>query len=286
VAGNSQVSGLSIYALDTLTSTVKYPIITANMAWESLVKNLNQSGTFYRIKQPAKVTTAAALLTEYSNIPTAREEGEFYTNIWAYRPLTGDFPPVVRSIEFVRIAGDADMLNELVEKSDYLLHLWGRVDRPAADLRELTLSNWEAIEDAGGLPMFFGTIRQDVYQTFLEDEANHTNYFLPDAPADLEAGNYVAVSGLPETTGDMQQLLWQKITVYPPQPEAVQQPTVVAIQTINIGSAKLVYLPQPASITGLSDNLFIPAWEFAGEANNGADVTVWVTAVSPAFVAD
>jgi hypothetical protein len=285
VAGNGQVSDVSIYPLDTLTPAGDFPIMTASMAWEALEKDLNQSGIFYRVKQPAVETTAVASPIEYSKFPSVQQEGEFYTNIWAYRPLSGDFPPVVRSIEFVRIAGDADMLNELVEKSDYLLHLWGRVDRPAAGLRELTLSNWEAIEDAGGLPMFFGTIRQDGYQTFLEDEANHTNYFLPDAPAELEAGNYVAVSGLPETTGDMEQLLWQKITVYPPQPGAVPQPTVAAIQTINIGSVKLVYLPQPASVTGLSDNLFIPAWEFAGVADNGAYVTVWVTAVSPEYIA-
>ena len=177
------------------------------------------------------------------------------------------------------------MLNELVEKSDYLLHLWGRVDRPAAGLRELTLSNWEVIEDAGGLPMFFGTIRQDGYQTFLVDEANDTSYFIPDAPADLEAGNYVAVSGLPEAAGIIDQLLWQKITVYPPQPEATPQPTAVPMQTVTIDSVKLVYLPQPASVTGLTDNLFIPAWEFAGVADNGARVTVWVTAVSPEFFA-
>jgi hypothetical protein len=287
VAGNGQVSDVSIYPLDTLTPAGKYPIMTANMAWASLEKNLNQSGIFYRIKQPAVETTAAASPIEYSRIPYVREQADLYTNIWAYRPLTGDFPPIVRSSEFVRITGDADMLNELVEQSDYLLHLRGRVSRPAAGLRELTLSNWEAKEDASGVPMFFGIMKQDGEQTILMDADNGTDYLLFDAPAALAAGDYVAVSGLPETTGGMeQQLLWQKITVYPPQPEAVPQPTPVPIQTINIDSVKLVYLPQPASVTGLSENLFIPAWEFAGVADNGADVTVWVTAVLPVYIAE
>ncbi len=285
VAGNGQVSGMFIYTLDTLTPAGEYPIMTSNMAWASLEKNLNQPGTFYRIKQPVLETTAVAFPTEYSNIPPAKEQGEFYTNIWAYRPLTGDFPPIVRSSDFFHVKGDVAMLNELVEQSDFLLHLWGKVDEPVAGLRELALSRWEAIEDAGGLPMFFGTIQQDGNQTFLVDEDNRTKYLLSSAPADLESGDYAAVSGPSEKGDNMNQLLWQKITVYPPQPEVAQQPTDVPIQTITIDSAKLVYIPQPASVSGLADNLYIPAWEFSGVADNGALVTVWVTAVKPEFFA-
>ena len=286
VAGNGEVSGMSIHVLDTLTPAGEYPIMTANTAWESLEKNPNQSGTFYRIEQPQGEPTAVASPIEYSNIPPSRRKGEFYTNIWAYRPLAGDFPLIVRSSDFIRIAGDVDLLAELVEQSDNLLHLWGTVDRPAPGLRELALDQWEVIEDAGGLPMFFGKIEHDGNQTLLVDEANQNNYVLPDAPSDLRAGDYAAVSGWPETASDVDRLLWQNITVYPPQHAAAPQPTAVPIQAVTVDSVKLVYLPQPASVTGLADNLFVPAWEFAGEADNGAQVTAWVAAISAELTAD
>jgi hypothetical protein len=118
------------------------------------------------------------------------------------------------------------------------------------------------------------------------DEANRANYLLPDAPLELNVGDYAAVSGLPNMDGDMNHLLWQKITVYPPQPEAEPRPTAEPIQTVTIDSVKLVYLPQPASLSGLNENLFIPAWEFAGTADNGTEVTAWVTAILPDFLAN
>ena len=76
VAGNGQVSDVSIYPLDTLTPAGDFPIMTASMAWESLEKDLNQSGIFYRIKQPAVETTAVASPIEYSKFPSVQQGGE------------------------------------------------------------------------------------------------------------------------------------------------------------------------------------------------------------------
>jgi hypothetical protein len=75
-------------------------------------------------------------------------------------------------------------------------------------------------------------------------------------------------------------LVWQSISVYPPPVESEPQPTAVPPQAITVNSVRLVYLWQSAHTTGLPDNIFMPAWEFAGTVDNGAAVTVWVTAVA------
>jgi hypothetical protein len=56
------------------------------------------------------------------------------------------------------------------------------------------------------------------------------------------------------------------------------------MQALTIESAKLVYMSLPAFATGRADNLFIPAWQFAGTADNKAQVTLWVTAVLPEYI--
>ena len=283
VTANGGVSGMSIYPLETLSPLGDYSIITAEMAWSQV--SAAGPGTFYRIVPPVGEMAVTALFpTEYSNLPAPGQVAEVYTNIWAYRPLTDDGPPRLQSSDFFRITGDAAMLNDLAEQTDYLVHLWGTVQENGSGLLELALEKWEVVTDAGGLPTFFGTIQQDGGQTFLADEANRTTYLLPNAPADLSSGDYAAVAGLPDAENGKDLLTWQKISVYPPQEDAEPAPTIAPVQTVTIKSVQLVYLPQPAFATGLPHNLFVPAWQFTGTADNGADVAVWITAVSPEFI--
>jgi hypothetical protein len=98
------------------------------------------------------------------------------------------------------------MLDELAEQTDYLIHLWGTVQEPSPELLELELSQWEVVTNAGGLPMSFGTIQQDGDQTFLIDEGNNATYLLPNAPVELQADDYAAVAGLPETVNGISQI--------------------------------------------------------------------------------
>jgi hypothetical protein len=260
--------------------------MSAEMAWKQLQDNPNMSGTFYRtVLPPPETAVAPAFPAEYTNIPAAGESGDFYTNVWAYRPLAGDGSVNVQTSDFFRVTGAAAMLDELAEQTDYLIHLWGTVQEPSPGLLELELSQWEAVPDAGGLPISFGTIQQEDDQTFLVDEANNATYLLPNAPVELQADDYAAVAGLPETVNGISQITWQKITIYPPpQPEDNLPPTAVPMQALTIESAKLVYMSLPAFATGRADNLFIPAWQFAGTADNKAQVTLWVTAVLPEYI--
>lgn len=280
VAGNGRISGMSIYPLDDLAPTGSYSIMTAEMAWQQVQVDPNRPGTFYRIVPDAGETAVAANFpTEYSNIPAPGETGDFYTNIWAYRPLAGDASPIIQSSDFFRITGEADMLNELAKQTDFVVHLWGTVRESASGLLELELSRWEVVSDAGGVPMFFGIIQREGDQLFLADEANRTDYHLPHAPARLQEGDSAAVTGMPDVANGSDLLIWQKIAVYPPQPAIDPLPTAVPMQAIIIEDVKLVYHRLPAFAAGLPDDLFIPTWQFTGTADNGAQVEVWVTAV-------
>jgi hypothetical protein len=280
VTGSGDVSGMAIYPLDNLSQIGRYPIITAEMAWSQVQNPANHGDVFYRLVPPAGETAVASIFpTVYSNIPTPGEAGNFYTNIWAYLPLAGDSPPIIRSSDFFRIIGDAAVLNELAEQTDFVVHLWGTVRESAPDLLELELSRWETVSDAGGVPMFFGVIQQEGNHAFLVDEVNRTTYLLPDAPTGLLARDYAAVVGWPETEKETNRLIWQTISVYPPPIEGEPKQTAVPLQTITIEDVKLVYNRLPAFAAGMPDNLFIPAWQFTGMADNGFSVTVRVTAV-------
>lgn len=281
VAGNGGIVSMAIYPLENLNPIGRYPLITAEAAWSQVQNPADNGGVFYRLVPAADETAVAdSFPIVYNNIPAPGETGDFYTTIRAYRPLAGDSPPIIRSSDFLRITGDTAVLNELAEQTDSVVHVWGTVREFAPGLLELELSRWETAADAGGVPTFFGVVQQADDQAFLVDEANRSRYLLPDAPADLSAGDYAAVEGWPEMENEVNQLVWQSISVYPPPVESEPQATAVPPQAITINSARLVYLWQSAHTTGLPDNLFMPAWEFAGTADNGVAVTVWVTAVS------
>ena len=51
------------------------------------------------------------------------------------------------------------------------------------------------------------------------------------------------------------------------------------MRAVSIDSVKLVYLRMPAHVSGRLDDLHFPAWQYSGTADNGEQVTLWVTAV-------
>lgn len=284
VAADEQVSGMSIYPPPELAVVGRYPIMTAATAWQRLQVNPNRPGTFYQITPPADTAVSASFPTVYDNIPAPGEPGDFYTNIWAYRPLDGGGPPIIQSSDFFRIIGDEALLNDLAEQTEFVVRLSGTVGEAGPDLLALDVSEWEAVPDAGGVPTFFGVVQQEGDQTFLIDAANEAAYRLPGAPPELRPGDAVAVTGMPEQVDGLSQLAWQKITVYPPQPEAGPLPTFAPLRAIAVTSVRLVYTQLPAAAAGLADNLLIPAWRFVGAGDNGAQVTLWVTAILPEFL--
>ncbi|MDX1416613.1 MAG: hypothetical protein R3293_20605, partial [Candidatus Promineifilaceae bacterium] len=202
VAADGGVSGMNIYPLDDLSSIGDYPIMTAETAWSEALR-LGQR-TSYRVSPPLVEILTADLPIEYSSIPPAGESGDFFTTIWAYQPLSGDGAPIIRSSDFFRVTGDAAILRELALQTDRLVHLWGTVREGAPGLAELALERWETVPDAGGVPMFFGKINHDGNDTYLVDEANQRSFLLANAPAGLEAGAEVSVSGMPAAEDQLQ----------------------------------------------------------------------------------
>lgn len=131
----------------------------------------------------------------------------------------------------------------------------------------------------GSLPTVYGELLANGATWLLRQDGTGTFYTLPNPPDGLQVGALAAVSGLPQTVNEQDQLLWQEMTVYSP-PSAAPQPTAVPLQSVTITAVQLVYLRQPTTVTGLDVDSFVPAWAFSGTADNGAQAVAWVTAVS------
>ena len=102
-------------------------------------------------------------------------------------------------------------------------------------------------------------------------------------PEDIQPGDYLDVYGLPKIAENgSQEIRWQTINRYP---EQTSLPAELApIQQLTIQEVTLVSRLLPAYSTGLDVNLSVPVWQFTGEADNGAMVSFWVTAVQPEFL--
>lgn len=285
VAGDGGVSNMFIYPQDNLDQMGLYPILTAEAAWQQILADPNQPGIFYQIDPPPlDLETAVTHPLTYNRLPAPGEAGTVYNNIWVYQPLAGDGLPIIVSSDYFRIIGDEALLAELAAETDYLVKLSGTVQEDSLGLQSLDLAAWELVPDAGGLPLFYGQIMYEGDQPFLVDSANRTTYLLPDAPSNLPTDRETAVAGLPEMVDGVETLNWQEITTYPLAAETILPRPTDPMQTVTVDSVRLVYLQMPALVSGLADHLFFPAWQFAGVADNGEQVNLWVTAVSPEFI--
>lgn len=283
VAADGGIASLFIYPLDDMAEVGSYPIVTAETAWQQLQADPNQPGIFYQI-DPPPMDTPMTLPATYYSLPASDENSTVYNNIWVYRPLSGDEPPIVISNDFNQIHGDPAVIEALTAETDYLVKLTGFIEEPSPGLRTLSLTEWELVPDAGGLPMFFGQIAKEGEQTLLVDSENEKTYLLPDAPAALQAGDETVVAGMPATVDDGHLLNWQQISVYPPKEETIFPTATGPMKAVTIDSIKLVYLRMPAHVSGWTNNLYFPVWQFTGKADNRERVTMWVTAVTPEYL--
>lgn len=283
VAADGGIASIFIYPLDDIAEIGSYPIVTAETAWQQLQENPNLPGNFYMI-DPPPMDTPMTLPATYQRLPAPGESSTVYNNIWVYRPLSGAELPIVTSNDYHRIHGEPALIEALTAETDYLVKLSGFVEEPAPGLRSLSLTDWELVPDAGGLPMFFGQIAKEGEQIYLVDTANQITYLLPDAPAELAPGDETVVAGMPDAVDEITLLHWQEISVYPPQEETIFPTPTGPMKAVTIDSVKLVYLRMPAHVSGRTDNLYFPVWQFMGEADNGERVTMWVTAVSPEYL--
>lgn len=279
VAANGHIAAVMIWPDEPLTAVGQYPILQASTAWEQLQSNPNAPGMVYQIYPPATGETDV-LPTYYRNIPAPGETADVYTLLSVYRPLSNTGLPRISSTEFSQILGDGAMLNALAENSTGVVHLWGTVDGEA-NRPTLLLEGWEALPQVGPLALISGLYQEANGNSQLETETD--TYLLTNVPAAVQPGDYVEVYGLPRTAVNGRlEISWQDLTRYPAQTDTPAE--LAPIQQLTIQEVTLVSRLIPAVITGLDYDLSVPVWQFKGEADNGAAVIVWVTAVQPEWL--
>ncbi len=290
-----------------------YPLVSAEQAWQKVLGGVYENSIQYWM-MPADLGEAMpiedpAFIEEYQYWPRTYAVGSevhFYEWPQVYRTVdTG--APLLKMRQYT-LAGDEATLNAIAEARDQQIHLWGTLN---AD-NSITLAGWEALDTYE--PVFQqGVVRREGDQlVFFGNEGD--NYILPDAPADIADDLEVNVFGYGvRDMGLAYPLLdWESIDKYIEYPEpGIEEPLPPDVGLVDssmptepfaplrygevvIDSVSLQYavtylwpeVPEGEELLGRQSPTVVmqPAWAFAGKANNGDTITLFVQAVDEAYL--
>jgi hypothetical protein len=306
VGPNGQVSMVSYSPLRELTSLADYPIRSAADAW-ALLLELAQEEDFDFQRVFYNTYPGPGYVDPYQNNTDEWSEhyrywertyqvGQtitIYPHLMAFEPVGADVAPRIQADRFL-LDGDANLLREMIDVIGRQVQVTGVVSqlgpRPV-----LELLGWEALpEDEYRYTYSEGISQREGEQVFvITDEGEQI--LLPDAPADLEDGVRISVSGWSIDSGDgpYPTFNWQGLGLiydepfdYPdPYSELDEDP--FKISQITIDEVELVYV-----ITSTYDEVervphFMaqPAWRFKGSTNTNMIIELTVQAVEDAYIA-
>ncbi len=315
VSQEGQVFFVSYQLLRNAETLGRYPLITAQEAWEILQSGVveNQIPYMYIFNPDQAVAEPAVLEPDpfaeqyqyWAREYAAGEEVHLYEWPIVYLPVDGGSPRIqVRG--YILQADDAT-LNALAARVGQQTHLWGQV---SADGRTFELTGWEAIEQILEPISGPGVISREGDQVLFTNSDTGTVYIVPSAPADLADGLEVYLFGwsardlgLAYPVVDWENI--DKIVNIEPLPEETL-PVDVPIEgdedmvfepftyeTFTVNDVTLAYYTSYVWPTDESGEtrydgqptiIVQPTWKFRGETDTGEFVEFFVQATQPDFL--
>ncbi|WP_420641095.1 hypothetical protein [Candidatus Leptofilum sp.] len=289
----------------------RYPLITAQEAWELLQSGVLENNIPYQyaarpelaIEEPVFLEDPAADLYQFWMREFAPGD-EIHLYEWpiVFLPADGNGDPRIQIRHYV-IQADTATLAALAERVGEQTHVWGQVG-PDGDTIELT--GWEPIEQINEPISGPGIISRSGDQVLFTNNDTGSVYIVPDAPADLEDGTEVYLFawtardlGLEYPAVDWENI--DKIVNFPPDEELlpveppVEEPVFepFTYESFTVNEVSLAYYTTyswPTNDEGelryeVQPTIIVqPTWKFSGETDTGDLVEFFVQAPLPEYL--
>ncbi len=199
VSHDGRIFAVSYQVLRNAQILGRYPLITAQAAWERLQSGVFENGILFNYSigpETAIAEPAIAIEDPYVDLYQfwIREYApgdEIHLYDWpvVYLPVDTDADPRIQ-IRNYTVQADSATLNALAERVGQQTHIWGQV---GPDGSTIELAGWEPIEQIQAPISGPGVISREGDLVVFTSDDSGSSYILPDAPADLADGTGVYV---------------------------------------------------------------------------------------------
>ena len=319
VSHDGRIFFVSYQVLRNAETLGRYPLITAQEAWELLQSGVSDNHILYQygvrpelaINEPVFLEDPTADLYQFW-VREYEPGDEIHLYEWpvVFLPIDGNGDPRIQVREYV-IQADTATLTALAERVGEQTHVWGQLG-PNGDTIEL--AGWEPVDrDARPEASGPGIIARDGDQVQFTNYESGITYLVLDPPADLEDGTEVYLFAW--SARDLGQaypvLDWEnidKIVNIPPSEESfpvepIEEPLPIdgegpifepfTYESFTVNEVTLAYFTTYSWPTnedgttryeGQPTMIIQPTWKFSGETNTGDLVDFFVQATQPEFL--
>lgn len=268
----------------------RYPLQTAEMAWQQLQDPQKRELVRYQLLQTAVDDSLAENFVNprsWAPLSELGQEVHLYMTPAVYEATDGSGLHLVYG-EFT-LTGDPAELAEIAAHQSDVLHVWGTVGE-LDGAKTVSPTGWEKLE-AMQYENLEGVIAYEAGQALLRTAGGET-FILAAAPKDMPEGIEVYVNAAAQRdTGAAYPLVdWLMITEKINWPDApIESPgeEPAPIKAVTIDSVTLIYftLYQTLEASPTNDSLlFVPVWKFSGETDQGQIATFWIPAVTAEYL--
>ena len=316
VSSDGRVYSVSYQGLRNVETLGRYPIISAQEAWEILQGGVVENNILYQfiaqpeqaIEQPIAIDDPIADLYQFWVREYAPGE-EIHLYEWpvVYLPVGSDGNPRIQLRNYV-IQTDPATLGALAERVGQQTHVWGQI---GSDGTTLELAGWEPV-DPNFQPATTGQgiITRSGDQVLFTDTNTGQVFIVPNVPSDLEDGTEVYLfAWAARDLGQAYPVLdWEnmdKIITFPPTEEVlpvepIEEPLPIdgpfepfTYQSVTVNEVSLAYYTTYSwptnengdiSYDGQPTIIVQPTWKFSGETNDGYFVEFFIQAPQPEYL--
>ena len=298
----------------------RYPIITAQEAWEILQSGVAENGILYNynarpelaIEEPVIIEDPLADLYQFWVREFAPGD-EIHLYDWpvVFLPVDSGADPRIQVRNYI-VQADSGTLNALAERVGQQTHIWGQV---GPDGTTIELAGWDPIEQINEPISGPGTISRTGDEVLFTNNDTGTIYMIPNAPADLADGTEVYLFawavrdlGLAYPAADWENM--DKIINIEPAAEdlPIEEPIIdeplpvdgdgrgfepFVYETFTVNEVSLAYYTTyswPTDDTGEfryegQPTLIVqPTWKFSGQTDTGDNIDFYVQAANAELV--
>ncbi len=194
VSNDGRIFFVSYQVLRNAQRLGRYPLITAQAAWERLQTGVFENGILYTYNAgPETAVPEPAIAIEDPNADLYQfwmreyqpgDEIHLYEWPVAFLPIDSGADPRIQIRNYL-VQADSATLNALAERVGQQTHIWGQV---GPDGNTIELAGWEPLEQINEPIAGPGIISREGDQILYTSNDTGRTYILPNAPADLEDG--------------------------------------------------------------------------------------------------
>ena len=317
VSGDGRIFFVSYQVLRNSEILGRYPLISAEAAWEILQSGVVENNIPYTYGIGPEFAHDEPVI-EYEDpyedlyqfwVREYAPGDEIHLYEWpsVYLPVDSAAEPRIQIRNYV-VQADAATLNALSEQVGQQVHVWGQI---GPNNGTIELAGWEAIDQINNPVSGSGVISRVDDQLLFTSDENGSTYIVPDAPADLEDGLEVYIFAW--ATRDLEQeypvLVWEHIekVVYFPEepvegPVIIEEPEIIGedgfyepftYETFTVNEVSLAYYYTYSWPTADNGDRFYegqptviiqPTWKFSGETDNGEIIDFFVQATQADYL--